>query len=508
MKTIFCLTKPKLYLYLCFTIFFFVNCRKELQFSNQLSLAQGGRAMMETDAGDVEDSRPNIIIFVANDVGYEAPGFTGGHSYETPTLDRMAANGVFFTHTYRHPDGFPSRLALYTGKYNFRNYVSWGRFPHSEKTFANMLSDVGYNTCFVGKWQMNDGDLGMQLRGWQQYLIFMPFQGSESQRINRYKNPRLYEKGAYLPDSAVEGKYSEDMFSDYLCRFIDTHLPASDTVRTTITVYDTTYLEDNSFVVDSSLVDTAILVPQKKNPFLAVYSLNLAGKPFVPTPDDPEFEAWNPAFDILNPDKKYERSMVRYMDKMIDKILTRLQDDGMMDNTYVFYLSATAAFNDVSAVWGPTQRTVRGGKMRTHLWGTLNPLLVYCPAKLPAREDRSTLIDYTDFMPTLADLTGTPRPVNYGTLDGVSFADNLMGIAGEDRSWVFCHWDNDARKDPPVQRWVNDTTYKLYDTLGYTRFFNTVKDTMEKRPIPDEKLTPSEQGIKQNFIQVLQQMRQ
>ncbi len=443
---------------------FFTNCEKELKSNNNPALVNGTGTAVASSLSQ-SGSKPNIILLISNDVGYEVPTFTGGHSYQTPTLDRMAANGAFFMHTYRHPDGFPSRLAFYTGKYNFRNYISWGRFAYTEKTFGNMVSDAGYKTCFVGKWQMDDGDYGVTQRGWQKYRIFMPFQGNESQRINRYKDPKIYENGAYLPSSQTNGKYSEDMFSDYLCDFIDSN---------------------------------------KSRPFLGVYSFNLAGKPYVPTPDDPAFASWNPANDNFNSDAKYYSSMVHYMDKMINKVITKVQDAGIDDNTYIIYLSATAVFN-LPSIWGPTYKTVKGGKMKTHLWGTLNPLLVYCPAKVSPRVDRSTLIDYTDFLPTVADLTNTPRPFTYGTLDGVSFADNILGTSGTDRSWVFCHWDNDDSKEPPVQRWVNDTMYKLYDTLSYTKFYNTIKDTLEKKPIPNDKLTPAEKVIKQNFINVLQQ---
>src|SRR3954451_20359324 len=148
---------------LCFT-----NCKKEFkdQSNNLLSSSNSSTSKMQNRTG-----RPNIILFLANDVGYEVPTFTGGHSYQTPTLDMMAANGIFFTHTYRHPDGFPSRLAFYTGKYNFRNYDAWAHYSYQEKTFANMLSDAGYKTCYVGKWQQADGDYGITHRGWQKYRV-------------------------------------------------------------------------------------------------------------------------------------------------------------------------------------------------------------------------------------------------------------------------------------------------------------------------------------------------
>ena len=413
----------------------------------------------------------NVILFIANDVGYECPTFTGGKSYSTPVLDMMSANGIFFTHTYRHPDGSPSRIALYTGKYNFRNYISWGHFGYDQKTFANMVSDAGYKTCFVGKWQLDDGDYGLTQRGWQNYRVFLPFQNEEesAQRIGRYKSPNLYQAGAYLPDSATAGKYSEDMFSDYMCNFIDSN---------------------------------------KTKPFLGVYSFNLAATPYVPTPDDPAFATWDPTNEQDHQDKKYQPGMVKYMDKMIGKINSKLQADGLASNTVVMFIEATATFSNIVSIWGPNNTPVRGAKLSTAMWGTLNPLVVYCPGRIRPHTDRKTLIDFTDFLPTIADLAGIPRPTTYGTLDGISFADNLNNKTGQDRSSVYTWWDNDPTPkngdDRPRQSWVNDTTYKLYDTLNYSRFYNMVKDTAETTPIPDAKLTAKEKLIKRQFINVLQ----
>src|SRR5581483_9184818 len=168
-----------------------------------------------------------------------------------PNLDFLAANGVQFTQCYNHPDGSPSRVAILTGKYNFRNYVKWGYLPPSEKTFGNMLHDAGYATCWVGKWQLQGGDTRIRSAGFDNYIVFLP-EGS-GQRENRYKDPHLYTNGAYLPDSATAGKYSEDMFYDYIGSFIDSN---------------------------------------KSRPFFAMYATLLPAQPWVPAPDDPEVATW------------------------------------------------------------------------------------------------------------------------------------------------------------------------------------------------------------------------
>lgn|SRR5262245_41028327 len=88
-------------------------------------------------------ARPNVILIMADDQGYETIGANGGTSYRTPNIDRLAMNGMRFGNAYAHPLCTPSRVALMTGQYNFRNYTSFGELRLSEKTFGNMLRDAG-----------------------------------------------------------------------------------------------------------------------------------------------------------------------------------------------------------------------------------------------------------------------------------------------------------------------------------------------------------------------------
>ncbi len=221
---------------------------------------------------------PNIILFIADDFGYEFPGYTGGRSYKTPTLDSMARSGMRFTQAYSHPDGYPSRLATYTGQYNFRNYTFWGVLPENEKTIGNMLQDAGYATCFAGKWQCDGGDERIKSAGFEKYLVFLPFDrmGSEEYKY-QYKNPHLYQNGAFLPDSETREKYSEDMYVDYINKFIDSNV---------------------------------------NKPFFIIYSHSLPRNPWGPTPDNPEFASFNPDTISSFGDNKYFPDMVKYLDRI------------------------------------------------------------------------------------------------------------------------------------------------------------------------------------------------
>ena len=119
-------------------------------------LAAGCAAAPETDEYVTGEAvRPNILLILIDDLGFEAIGAYGGATYQTPNTDRLAAEGVRFGYAYSTPLCAPSRLKLVTGRYNSRNYTEWGVLPPEEVTFANLLQDAGYATFLAGKWQMS-----------------------------------------------------------------------------------------------------------------------------------------------------------------------------------------------------------------------------------------------------------------------------------------------------------------------------------------------------------------
>ena len=98
---------------------------------------------------------PNIVLIMADDMGYECLGCNGNIEYKTPNIDRMAKQGIRFDHCFSQPLSTPSRVKLMTGKYNFRNYEDFGYLNPNQVTFGNLLQDAGYTTCIAGKWQLN-----------------------------------------------------------------------------------------------------------------------------------------------------------------------------------------------------------------------------------------------------------------------------------------------------------------------------------------------------------------
>src|SRR5882672_6461838 len=90
---------------------------------------------------------PNIVLFLADDLGRECLASYGGTSYRTPRLDALAAEGMRFERCFAMPKCHPSRVALLTGRYPFRTNAHWGTLPESEVTFGHVLEQAGYATA-------------------------------------------------------------------------------------------------------------------------------------------------------------------------------------------------------------------------------------------------------------------------------------------------------------------------------------------------------------------------
>ena len=101
-----------------------------------------------------ESKKLNIVLIMADDVGYECFGTYGSKEFSTPRLDALAARGMCFDHCHSTPLCTPSRVNLMTGKSNVFNYVDFGVFPKGEPPFANHFQARGYTTVVAGKWQL------------------------------------------------------------------------------------------------------------------------------------------------------------------------------------------------------------------------------------------------------------------------------------------------------------------------------------------------------------------
>lgn len=401
--------------------------------------------------------RPNIIIILADDVGYDAIACNGNGTFETPVIDQMARDGMRFTHVYSSPLCSPSRTAFVSGKYNFRNYFEWGIWDFRWKSFGNIAREAGYATYVAGKWAFDGGAKTADFIGFDAHSLWDPFKNEPPGE--HYKNPKIYRDGEFLPASETDGKYGDDIHTSDILSFI------------------------------------------KKNegkPFFVFYPITLCHFPYSPTPDDSDYNRWTPKKD--RPDVKYFPSMIKYMDKKIGEIRDSLKAWGRYDNTILMFSGDNGTPQDIFYLYNG--QISEGSKSSTNASGTQVPLFVTWPKAIKPGTVNRSLIEFQDFLPTVADAVGKTIDSSYGTIDGISFFPQLVGEATEVRPYVFNHYvpytnnGNDKKR-----RWINDTTYKLYDETGL--FYNIFLDPLEKSPIRQNKQTKEEKEIIENFQKIM-----
>jgi arylsulfatase A len=397
--------------------------------------------------------RPNVVLIMADDVGYEAITANGGLSYRTPHLDRLAATGLRFDRAFSQPLCTPSRVQIMTGRYNFRNYRQFGVLDREEPTFANMLRAAGYATGVVGKWQLQaEADRQMPHdTGFDEYLLWQLGHGDY---WHRYKDPIL--EGHARERDTLDGAYGPDRFASFAEDFIERH---------------------------------------RAEPFFLYYPMVLPHRPFQPTPDQPAFDTY--AVESLR-DTSYFGDMVAYMDTIVGRIHRKLVEENIRENTLLLFTSDNGAHWSIVSRYG--RRTIRGDKGHPTRAGMHVPLIAHWPGTIEPGTTRD-LINFTDVVPTLADAADV-APEHRTRTDGISFYPTLRGREGRTRSWMFVDY-RDRKGTFPERRLAQDETYKLYDN---GEFYNYVRDPGEQSPLEEGEMSAAAVRARTKLSEALDMM--
>jgi arylsulfatase A-like enzyme len=409
----------------------------------------------ERSSSEETSNRPNIILIMADDVGFEAFPSYGGTAYQTPHLDRLATTGMRFDRAFSQPLCTPSRVQIMTGVYNFRNYREFGILEPGERTFANMLQEAGYTTGVVGKWQLqNERDRDMPHRvGFDEYLLWQLGHGDY---WHRYKNPIL--EGHDTPRDTLRGEYGPDRFASFAEGFIERH---------------------------------------KNEPFFLYYPMVLPHRPFQPTPNQPAFKDY-PVESLR--DTSYFGDMLAYMDGIVGRIVEKLEQEGVRDNTLLLFTSDNGTHWSIVSEFG--KQAVRGDKGNTTRAGMHVPLIASWPGSIRSGTSMH-LINFTDFVPTLADVADV-SPRHRLQTDGISFLPTLLGREGQAREWMFVDY-HDRKGTFSPRRFAQDETYKLYRN---GEFYNYINDPLEENPMSPKEMSPEAVRSKTKLSVALELMSQ
>lgn len=384
---------------------------------------------------------------MADDVSWEAFSCYGAEDYKTPNIDALAANGIRFNHCYSTPICTPSRVKLMTGQYNFRNYTHFGYLNPKEKTFGHLLQSAGYKTAIAGKWQLNG--LYNQLpghkdstrphkAGFDEYMLWQVTTGKSKKDRGgeRFWSPPLEHNGKFVTVEENADKYGPDLLCDFLCDFMKRN---------------------------------------RDEPFFVYYPMVLVHDPFVPTPDTigdaPRTQIANKAPKGGAARKANFVAMVQYTDKLVGRIVAKVKQLGLLDNTIIMFTADNGTGKSITSNWKGQQ--IKGGKGGMTDMGTHVPFVASWNNTSPIGAVYDDLIEFTDFYATLADAAGIPLGRDH-PIDGRSFLPRLRGEKGNPRDWILCHYQPYWNQTPG--QFARTDRFKLYRD---GRFFEVPKDLRE-----------------------------
>jgi arylsulfatase A len=207
-------------------------------------------------------------------------------------------------------------------------------------------------------------------------------------------------------------------------------------------------------------------------PFFVYYPMVLPHKSWVPTPDDP---------GAITEKERYT-AMVAYLDKMVGKIVHKLDELGLREKTLILFTGDNGSSKSVISQVGA--ELIRGGKGKPTDAGTRVPLIANWPGTIPAGVVNPNIVDFTIFFPTLAEAAGA---VTSERFDGQSILDQLRGEPGNPRGWIYMFYypNKQDHFDEYSSEFVRDVRYKLYGVGRFEGlFFDVQTDVLEQHPIP------------------------
>lgn len=484
-----------------------------------------------------EHRKPNIVFVLIDDMGWTDVGVYGSSFYETPNIDRLAADGMRFTDAYAtcHVCS-PSRASILTGKYPARlGLTDWlqGRgdrpyqplkrasnkqaLPMEETTIAEALREQGYRTGMFGKWHVGEAEGGPLKQGFD---VQVP--------QNWYKGwPKAGYHYPFEMDGIEGGKgdYLTDNLTDEALRFIEESKDQP------------FFLYMSYFAVHDPIQGRADLVakytekrrslPQDDKPFV------LEGNPDAETKFTPEqLDAMiqTPAYAAYRwlpnrmvkikqrQDNPQFAAQVECVDENIGRLLARLKDLGLDENTIVIFtsdnggMSAANLSNDsrnidpkqLDSAYAGSVLPLRGAKGWMYEGGIRVPLIVKWPGKVKAGTESAEPVIGTDFYPTILEMVGLPlMPEQHA--DGVSLAPILgkqKGLGRDAIYWHFPHYSNHGLQSPGAA--IRSGQYKLleYFENGTVQLFDLSEDLGEQNDL--SKMRPE---IVKHLLEKLQKWR-
>lgn len=403
----------------------------------------------------LEERRPNIVFVLVDDLGWRDVGYMGSSYYETPNIDRLARQGMVFTAAYSNaPNCAPTRASLMTGQYGPRHGIytvgtsERGRtqdralipipnretLPAEALTIAEVLGSGGYVSASMGKWHLGDPPTHGPVAQGFTVNVGGDHAGSPPSYFSPYENP-------YLADGP-EGENLTDRLTTEALAFMEAN-------------------QDRPFFLYL--------------PYFAVHT-PLQGKPEV-------VEHYRRKGGSQGQDVPVYAAMVESVDRGVGRILAKLDELGLAENTIVVFTSDNGGHGNSTS-----NEPLRGSKGMLYEGGVRVPLAVRWPRKVSPGSQNGTPVISLDFFPTLLEAAGVGSPAGH-LLDGQSLMPLLAGtgtLADRALFWHFPAYLQAYARQPGPWRITPSGSIREGDWKLIERFENGSLELYNLREDPSE----------------------
>jgi arylsulfatase A-like enzyme len=435
-------------------------------------------AMKEVSAND-QAARPNVVVFLVDDLGAMDIGASNPDTfYETPNIDRLAAEGTRFTNGYAACCVCsPTRFSLMTGKYPVRNgCTDWfggsrterfkpapynNRLDLDEVTLAKAFREAGYKTAFIGKWHLGPThEFWAENHGFD--LNFGGFNaGSPPSWVSPYKNPRL--------EDGPDGEFLTERLSMEAVNFI------KKSKGSPFLLYHSFYQVHTPLWAPEATVEKY----QDKAKRLGLPTTN--AELFIS--EEQHFTSTNnPRLVRVQQTHAVYAAMVESMDTAVGRVVDALREEGLLENTIICFLSDNGGLS--TAEGSPTSNVpFRTGKGWPYEGGVRIPFIIRAPGFKPLVSHCPVIT--TDIYPTMLELAGLPaKPEQH--LDGVSLAPILKGKEESvERDGLYWHYPHYANQGGFPGGALRDGDWKMirhYEN-GHVQLYNLKDDSSEQNDL-------------------------
>lgn len=410
---------------------------------------------------------PNVVLFLVDDLGWTDLSCFGSDFYKTPNIDKLASEGIRFTNSYSTCTVCsPTRASVMTGKYPARLHLTdwikgykypWAKLSipdwtmyldSTEYTMAEAFKDAGYKTAHFGKWH-----LGEKKENWPEYhgfdLNIAGYQAGAPQLKKKqglngyfppYGNPRL--------DDGPAGEYLTERLANEVCN----------------------YIEENT-----------------GTPFFINFWFYNVHTPLQAKQD--KIDKYAAAVNSTNRHKNPTyAAMVEHTDEAIGKVIAKLKEKGLIDNTIILFSSDNGGLTGNKGNI-TNNFPLRHGKGNMYEGGVRVPTILFSPFLKEKGVEVDELVNSNDYFPTLIDLAGinskTSMPPN---LDGKSWLPLLKGTGRFKREEIFWHYPHYHKQGAVPYSAVRSGKWKLIENFetNQVKLYNLAEDIGEQNNIAGE----------------------